>query len=319
VSERLAPVGVWVVDLLQPMSVVDALRAWLDDDEIRAAASRRDDGMRNRHVVAHGAVRSILAARLGVEPGAVSISRRCRRCGDLTHGKPEVVGALNGPGGLSFSLSHSESTAMVAVAAGVRVGVDIEIERPRARLDALAARVLSPEEHAEWSAAEPAARLGTFLRMWTAKEAYLKAIGAGITLPLRAVPREPPGWSIAAIASPRGTIASVAVEWASAGRVDVGPVEQWRPPDVVGRARVGDPGTRPIDKFRGTAVGSVLAAGLLGLRDAIEPRKDNEVAIVQDYSGDPPARDPIELELDPEHPEESVVRVRPWLRDPPAG
>jgi 4'-phosphopantetheinyl transferase len=301
-------VSVWNVDLLQPISVVDALRAWLDDDEIRAAASRRDDGLRNRYVVAHGAVRSILGARLGIDPGAVAIARKCARCGDPAHGKPELAG----PGDLSFSLSHSESLAVVAVGSGARVGVDVEIERPRSRLDALAARVLSAEEHAEWLDAEPPARVRAFLALWTAKEAYLKAIGAGITVPLREVPRHPAGWTVATIPSLPGTVASVAVE-ADA----VVQVEQWLPPAVADRPRVGDPGTRPIDKFRGTAVGGVLAAGLLGLRDAIEPRKDEEIAIVQDNAGGPPVNDPILLELDPDHPAESVVRVRPWLRDPP--
>ena len=46
--------------------------------------------------------------------------------------------------------------------------------------------------------------------------------------------------------------------------------------------------------------------------------KDEEIAIVRDDAGGPPPDEPIELQLDPEHPEESVVRVRPWLRDPPA-
>ena len=86
-----------------------------------------------------------------------------------------------------------------------------------------------------------------------------------------------------------------------------------------GRAGGGTDATRPIDKFRGTAVGSVLAAGLLGLRDVIEPVRDEEVAIVQDYSGDPPFTEPIVLRLDPDHPEDSIVMVRPWLRDPPPG
>jgi hypothetical protein len=80
---------------------------------------------------------------------------------------------------------------------------------------------------------------------------------------------------------------------------------------------VGDPGSRPIDKFRGTAVGGVLAAGMLGLRDALEPHRDEEIAIVRDDAGAPPPEGPIALELDPEHPEESVVHVRPWLREPP--
>ena len=303
-------VGVWTVDLLQPISVVDALRAWLDDDEIRAAASRRDDVLRNRYVVAHGAVRAILAARLGIEPGAVTISRRCARCGDPTHGRPELAGI----GDLSFSLSHSESLALVAVVSGARVGVDVEIERPRSRLDALAARVLSAEEHAEWLDAEPPARVHAFLRLWTAKEAYLKAIGTGITQSLRDVPRHPAGWTVTMIPSPPGTVASVAVEAEA-----VVQVELWVAPAVAERPRVGDPGNRPIDKFRGTAVGGVLAAGLLGLRDALEPRRDEEIVIVQDDAGGPPANDPIELQLDPDHPEESVVRVRPWLRDPPTG
>jgi 4'-phosphopantetheinyl transferase len=301
-------VEVWNVDLLQPISVVDALRAWLDDDEIRAAASRRADVLRHRYVVAHGAVRSVLGARLGIDPSAVAISRRCAHCGDPAHGKPELTEFRE----ISFSLSHSESFAMIAVVAGARVGVDIEVEHPRSRLDALAARVLSDEEHAEWLDAEPAERMRAFLARWTAKEAYLKAIGAGITLPLRDVPCDPPGWTVTRIASPLGTVASIAVEGAAA--VEIG---SWAPPAVSDRPRVGDPGSRPIDKFRGTAVGGVLAAGMLGLRDALEPRRDEEIAIVRDDAGGPPPNAPIELELDPDHPEESVVRVRPWLRDPP--
>ena len=300
-------VSVWSVDLLQPISVVDSLRALLDDDEIRAAASRRDDVLRNRFVVAHGAVRSILADLLGVSAESVVIDRRCARCGDPAHGKPSVAGAE-----LSFSLSHSESFAMVAATAGARVGVDVEIERPRGRLEALAARVLSAGEHAAWLAGDPASRLRTFLELWTAKEAYLKALGVGITRPLRDVPRRPDGWTTGTIPSPPGTVASIAVEGDAQVRVD-----QWVPPPVADRAKVTDPGSRPIDKFRGTAVGSVLAAGLLGLGDAIEPRRETEVAIVQEDSGGPPLKDPILLELDPERPWESVVRIRPWLRAEP--
>lgn len=302
-------VSVWNVDLLQPISVVDSLRAWLDDDEVHAAASRRADVLRHRYIVAHGAVRSILGTRLGIDPGAVALTRHCDQCGDSQHGKP----VLPDHGDHWFSLSHSESFAMVAVASGARVGVDIEVEHPRPRLDRLAARVLSDEEHAEWLEAEPRLRTDAFLERWTAKEAYLKAIGAGIWRPLREVPRRPVGWTVSRIASPLGTVASVAVE--AEARVEIA---QWTPPAVIDRPRVGDPGSRPIDKFRGTAVGGVLAAGMLGLRDALEPRKDEEIAIVRDDAGGPPRNDPIELELDPNRPAESVVRVRPWLRDPPA-
>ena len=138
--------------------------------------------------------------------------------------------------------------------------------------------------------------------------------GAGITRPLHEVPSNPPGWTVTRIASPLGTVASMAAEGSATVEI-----ESWVPPAVSDRPRVGDPGNRPIDKFRGTAVGGVLAAGMLGLRDALEPPRDEEVAIVRDDAGAPPRAGPIELELDPDHPEESVVRVRPWLRDPPEG
>jgi hypothetical protein len=72
----------------------------------------------------------------------------------------------------------------------------------------------------------------------------------------------------------------------------------------------------PIQKFRASAVGSVLAAGLLGLREALEQPLD-EPAIVVDWSDAPPFSEPMVLRLDPDHPEDSIVMVRPWLRNPP--
>ena len=257
----------------------------------------------------------VLGGLLAVAPDSVVISRLCARCGDRAHGRPEVTSPADafGFGPIRFSLSHSESVAVIAVATGVRVGVDVEFVRPRARLDALAARVLGPEEHAGWLDLEPAAQLRGFLERWTAKEAYLKAIGAGITVPMRDIPLEPEGWTVTGFASPPGTVARVAVEGYAVVRV-----QSWSPPVVEG-APAGTDSTRPIDKFRGTAVGSVLAAGLLGLRDVIEPVRDEQPAIVQDYSGAPPFTEPVVLRLDPDHPEDSIVMVRPWLRDPPPG
>jgi hypothetical protein len=78
-------------------------------------------------------------------------------------------------------------------------------------------------------------------------------------------------------------------------------------------------GSRPVDRFRRTAVGSIAAAGLLGLRDVLEgrPEKD-EPAIVVDAPGkrhDPD--DPIDVHLDFEHPERSRIVIR--RTDPPSG
>jgi hypothetical protein len=65
----------------------------------------------------------------------------------------------------------------------------------------------------------------------------------------------------------------------------------------------------PIQKFHATAVGSVLAAGLLGLRDVIEPPKDEHPAIVESWAGEPSDPD-ILLRLDPDNPADSIVMIR---------
>lgn len=75
----------------------------------------------------------------------------------------------------------------------------------------------------------------------------------------------------------------------------------------------------PIHKFRGTPVGTVLAAGLLGLRDVIEPPKDEQPAIVEDWSGGEPFDDPYVLRLDPDNPQDSIVMVRPQLKKKTTG
>ena len=79
-------------------------------------------------------------------------------------------------------------------------------------------------------------------------------------------------------------------------------------PETVGHAE-----PAPIERFHRTAIGSVLAAGMFGLRDVLEPPKDETPAIVEDWAGGEPFNDPIVLRLDPDHPEDSIVMVRPWL------
>jgi hypothetical protein len=76
---------------------------------------------------------------------------------------------------------------------------------------------------------------------------------------------------------------------------------------------VGHAAPVPIERFRRTAVGTALAAGLLGLRDVLEPPKDETPAIVEEWAGGEPFDDPIVLRLDPDHPEDSIVMIRPWL------
>jgi 4'-phosphopantetheinyl transferase len=200
-----AVVRVFSVDLDHPAIAPDRLDEILAPEERDASPAIR---------VARASTRLALGEALGVDPATVQISRRCEHCDHPTHGRPVVVGDRP----ISFSLSHSASLALVAVLDGdARVGVDVEAVRPRPRLDALAARVLGEEEHNRWLRLESDdARLRAFLRAWTAKEAHLKALGIGITTPLRDVPARADGWLARELSVPEGYVAALAV-----GRTDV--------------------------------------------------------------------------------------------------
>jgi hypothetical protein len=83
-------------------------------------------------------------------------------------------------------------------------------------------------------------------------------------------------------------------------------------PEIAGHAE-----PAPIERFRRTAIGTALAAGMLGLNDALGGRKDPTPAIIEDWAGGEPFKEPFVLRLDPDHPEDSIVMVRPWLKREP--
>ena len=199
-------VRVFSVDLDRPAGVVEYLDGLLATDERNAPPPIR---------VARAMTRVVLAEALGTDPERVPISRRCAHCGHPTHGRPTVAGDDGTSSRISFSLSHSGSFAVIALTdGGVRIGVDVEQVRPRRRLGALAARVLNDDEHAAWLALgeDGDEQLRAFLRAWTAKEAYLKALGIGIATRLRDVPARVEGWQTRAVNVGDARIASLAVD-----------------------------------------------------------------------------------------------------------
>lgn len=158
-------VHVWLV-IGFPPAPEDSL---LDDDE-RARADRfvfeRD---RRRFVVAHAVLRRVLAGYLGRPATSLRFATQAR-------GKPELIDS----GGLAFNLSHSGEGVAVAVARGGRLGVDIECRRPKSDRDGMVARFFSPAEKAAFFALAEAAREDAFYRLWTRKEAWIKALGEGL-------------------------------------------------------------------------------------------------------------------------------------------
>ncbi|GLQ97974.1 4'-phosphopantetheinyl transferase family protein [Dyella mobilis] len=110
------------------------------------------------------------------------------------HGRPELASPWNRL--LQFNWSHSGGKAVIAVARDIVPGIDIERIRPRPRAIALAERFFHPDECSDLSALDAAQREYAFLRVWTGKEAVVKALGRGVAfgldrLRLSVPPREP--------------------------------------------------------------------------------------------------------------------------------
>ncbi|MEU9075871.1 4'-phosphopantetheinyl transferase superfamily protein [Kitasatospora sp. NPDC048538] len=141
------------------------LEELLDEQERARARAGRLPGLRRRFVIAHAATRIVLGERLGLPPDGLRFTRG-------PWGKPAVAGA----DGLHFSLSHSGETALLALAARP-VGVDVELARPDLDVDRLAGRFFPPEERA----AVAAGGQPVFTRLWTRKEACVKASGGRLT------------------------------------------------------------------------------------------------------------------------------------------
>jgi 4'-phosphopantetheinyl transferase len=169
-------VEVWVIRLDLRRIATDRLREWLSPDERTRAAGFHFDRDRSRYVVTHGAVRAILARRLGLLPQQVAFEVG-------PNGKPRL-GA--GDAGIRFNLSHSGDIALCAVTTGAEVGVDIEALRAVPDAEAIARRHFAAREVEDWLRLSPSERPDGFLRLWSCKEAWIKACGMGLSMPLDA-------------------------------------------------------------------------------------------------------------------------------------
>ncbi len=134
---------------------------------------RRD---RLRYIVGRGTLRLLLAEYLAVGPGEV-------RLWYTSHGKPELSGEMS-EAGLRLNVAHSGPLALFAFARRGAVGVDVEYRRPDLSWRELAERYFAPREVAELNTVPVEQQQQAFYAGWTRKEAYMKALGLGMALPL---------------------------------------------------------------------------------------------------------------------------------------
>lgn len=171
----MGDVHVWLLDLRRAQDDLPDLYRFLDSEErARVARFRRsEDG--ERFVAARGALRTLIADQVGAEPAEVRFSHG-------PHGKPFLAAPAGSP--LQFNLAHSGRLVLIAMAWGLEVGVDVERGTSDATIDELSGIVLCAREARQVERSGRISRRRTFVRFWTRKEAYLKADGRGLALPL---------------------------------------------------------------------------------------------------------------------------------------
>jgi 4'-phosphopantetheinyl transferase len=160
------------LDATEP--VMRQLRATLAADELERATRFHFARDRDRFVVGRGLLRALLADYTGAAPAELQFDYSA-------YGKPR----LRNTDGVSFNVSHSGNRAVFAVTQEVAVGVDIEVLDSKPSDELVARRFFSQAEVRDFLALPLEARPRAFLTCWTRKEAYIKARGEGLSLPLQ--------------------------------------------------------------------------------------------------------------------------------------
>lgn len=165
-------VHIWVLRQGDGQST-QPLRESLSPDERDRASRFRFDKHRDQYVLTRGILRSLLAGYSGIPPKEISFQYS-------KYDKPSLAQTHD----LDFNLSHTEGMAIFGFTRGHRIGVDIEHLRSNFRADEIAERFFSAAEREALRGIPEARRHECFFRIWTRKEAYIKALGEGLSHPL---------------------------------------------------------------------------------------------------------------------------------------
>lgn len=161
-------VDLWVLPLRPRPEDVELL-----DERERARLERLVvEDKRRQLLAAQADLRRVLGLYREVPPERIEFAYGA-------HGKPW----LPADPGLGFNLTHSARLALVAVARGLEIGVDLEHTARRRPFLRLARRYFDAAEHAWLESRPEETRAADFYRIWTLKEAYLKAVGTGLSVP----------------------------------------------------------------------------------------------------------------------------------------
>jgi 4'-phosphopantetheinyl transferase len=215
-------VDVWEASLRQPADWIEGFRQTLSGDELRRADAFHFQRHREAFIVGRGLLRSLLGGYLGVPPQELLFSY-------TEFGKPSLSESSRA-GSLRFNFSSSHEMALCAFTLNREVGVDIEHRRAEVECEQLAERFFSAPENESLQKLPRQLRPRAFFDCWTRKEAFIKAVGEGLSFPLdqfdvslapgetaalltvRGDAGEAARWSVVDLPAPPGYAAALAVE-----------------------------------------------------------------------------------------------------------
>jgi 4'-phosphopantetheinyl transferase len=166
-------VQVWGVWLSGSDASLAYYRSMLSPQELQRAERFRFEHLRHSYTRSRGSLRLLLAHYLGRPPSEIQLICRPK-------GKP----ILRDSSQIDFNASHSGQMALYAFTVGCELGIDVEQLRKLDDAESIAARFFSTAEASELLSLTPEQRGPAFFRCWTRKEAYVKAVGDGLAIPL---------------------------------------------------------------------------------------------------------------------------------------
>jgi 4'-phosphopantetheinyl transferase len=172
-SLEAGQVHVWRACLDQEDALLDRFRQTLAAEELDRTRRFRFERLQKHFVASRGFLRHVLARYVSAKPEELRFTYN-------SYGKPSLAGEKS----LQFNMSHSHEVGLVAVTRGAAVGIDVEHIRADFASDEIARRFFSRLEVETFNSLPPEEQVGAFFRCWTRKEAYIKAIGKGLSQPL---------------------------------------------------------------------------------------------------------------------------------------
>jgi 4'-phosphopantetheinyl transferase len=161
---------------------LNAYFALLDAEEQQIALRFKFAELKQRYIICHGILRELLAARVGESAAQLRIAK-------TAYGKPYLADFPQ----LDFNMSHTGDCLAVAISSQCNLGIDIECYKQRHTWAGLVKKCFARQEADYWYALDVADRGQAFYQLWVKKEAFVKAVGQGITLGLNQCVVNPKG------------------------------------------------------------------------------------------------------------------------------